>query len=214
MASSLCLMNACKRHWGSRFAGVVPDFVFSEADKSVVKENLLQAILSQNNSRIRKIMTEAMVRIAEIDYPASWPSLLPSIVTYIQSGDFNKMYRALIPLRYLTKMFELKDPSDRAPVTEIVSKTFPLLLNLGRSVLTGYRNIEAAEFLKIILKIYWSASHFILPLELTDQPTITAWMEMLNGIMLLRLPEASENVEPLGQPTLKEDRNEWQWWKH
>ena len=42
---------------------------------------------------------------------------------------------------------------------------------------------------------------------------VNLWFELIGHIMNKPLPEASENKEPLNQPTEYEERKKWPWWK-
>ena len=41
---------------------------------------------------------------------------------------------------------------------------------------------------------------------------VNAWFQMIGSIVQKALPEASEGLEPLGQPTLPEERKVRRWW--
>ena len=70
-------------------------------------------ILVQNAVCIKKIAT--------YDYPERWSSLLPGIVTYLQSQTASEVYGALWALRSLVEKYEFK-PRDhgREPLMPIV----------------------------------------------------------------------------------------------
>ncbi|OQR99928.1 hypothetical protein THRCLA_06328, partial [Thraustotheca clavata] len=65
----------------------------------------------------------------------------------------------------------------------------------------------------LILKIYWSCVQVSLPHFASTTTEVTAWMELFGALLTKRLPEASEGIEPLNQPTDPEERVKWPWWK-
>ena len=68
--------------------------------------------------------------------------------------------------------------------------------------------------MRLICKIFWSSSQFVIPTAFLAQPILMGqWLQALNMLLAKRLPEASEGAEPAGQPIEVEERNAWPWWK-
>ncbi len=81
--------------------------------------------------------------------------------------------------------------------------------------------------LKQILNIFWSSTQFYLPSGNTTNGTVSGtpspvladpgalalWFKVLKAVLTKPLPEASTGLKPTGQPTTKEERNAWPWWK-
>ena len=100
MSAAIAFKNACKRYWGPRSSGVVPEFYINDGDKAIIRDNILEVIVLQEQNIRRKQQIEALVRIAEYDYPLVWTNLIPAIVNNMKSGDIPRMFRSLVPLRY------------------------------------------------------------------------------------------------------------------
>lgn len=101
---------------------------------------------------------------------------------------------------------------DRQDLEPIVQTTFPLLQQIFASCLE-MNSLEAAQMMVYILKIWWSSFQLVIPQYLKDPAVLGPWIEMFRRLLAKRLPEASEGVEPLGQPVAVEERNRWPWWK-
>ena len=71
--------------------------------------------------------------------------------------------------------------------------------------------MEACQVMRMILKIFWSSTQYFLPK--VNGINVDIWFSMFAALLEKRLPEASENIEPLGQPIAMEDRAAWPWWK-
>ena len=71
--------------------------------------------------------------------------------------------------------------------------------------------IEAAHVLRLCFKIFWSCTQYSLPP--VAGVNVNLWFNSLAKILNKRLPEASEGIEPYGQPISEDERNEWPWWK-
>lgn len=120
------------------------------------------------------------------------------------------MYNSLLALRKVAKRYEYKSNTERKPLNDIVQVSFPYLQTLMTHVIS-HNSIEAAQVMKMCLKIFWSATMYQLP-EVTGVD-VNFWFQMIAQILEKVLPEASEGLEPAGQPTDPEQRAAWPWWK-
>jgi len=136
--------------------------------------------------------------------------LIPTILENIQSNEVLRMYNSLLALRKVAKRYEYKKKEERKPLNDLVQASFPCLQQLLGAVLS-YNTIEAAQVLKMCLKIFYSCTNFSLPeVEGID---VCFWFDKIAQILGKTLPESSEGLEPLDQPLLKEERTAWPWWK-
>jgi hypothetical protein len=72
-------------------------------------------------------------------------------------------------------------------------------------------SLDAAACMRITMKIFWSCTNYALPT--VQGVDVTLWFGYITEIMNKPLPEASEGVEPFGQPTDVDERKAWPWWK-
>jgi len=231
-AAAIQLKNICKECWVQRMSilgtplgieqeGSVP--LVPEGEKELVKKNLVDALLQEPEKSVRDLLAETLHSIAISDYPGLWPDLTGRLLNVIkQEGECStasealRVHNALLALRKLCKRYEYKSKSERNPLNEIVNEAFPLLLPLGQRLSSpNEHSLEAALMLKQILKIFWSSTHFFLPLKGTfGGPEATQpWFDIIQAIMNKSLPEATTGLEPRNQPVLVEQRNNWPWWK-
>ncbi|KAL9179851.1 hypothetical protein ACHAXT_007821 [Thalassiosira profunda] len=209
-----------------------PSPLLSGEDKRAVKGKLVECLLAEPDKSIRDLMAETLHCIAIHDFPEQWPELVPTLLAAIaQNSDpaaALRVHNALLAMRKVCKRYEYKSREARGPLNEIVMQSFPLLLPLAQR-LSGpnEHSIEGAMMLKQILKIFWSSTQFYLPngnnadgsASSTPSPALAnpdamgPWFEVLKAVLTKPLPEASTGLEPKGQPTTKEERNAWPWWK-
>jgi importin-7 len=144
-------------------------------------------------------------------YP-SWPALIPTILSHIQvqNIDVLRMYNSLLALRKVAKRYEYKSKGERKPLNDIVQVSFPHLQQL-MTVVVSHNSLEAAQVMKLCLKIFWSATMYQLP-EVSGVD-VNFWFSMIAQVLDKPLPEASEGLEPAGQPVDPEERTAWPWWK-
>ena len=224
-AAALALKNAARRNWDPKRHGgeqKISDskaaiasgvYTVSEADKAIVRENILEALV-RSQGTLTGIMAECLGQIAQVDFPHAWPGLVPQIVNNLNSGDIMRMQAVLTGLRTLTKKYEYKDKeTDRAPLVQLIKAVFPLLINVLMTLVAQHNEIEAALMIKTILKIYWSASQYKLDKPLQAKSSFSKWFDMFIAIIQKPLPEAHEGSLPAGQPIDPEEREAWPWWK-
>lgn len=72
-------------------------------------------------------------------------------------------------------------------------------------------SLEAAQVMRLCFKVFWSSTVYVLPQ--VQGVDVNLWFQMISDLMNKRLPEASEGIEPFGQPTDPADRKVWPWWK-
>ncbi|KAL7531578.1 hypothetical protein ACHAXR_006571, partial [Thalassiosira sp. AJA248-18] len=207
--------------------------LLSDEDKHAVKPKLIECLLTEPDKSIRDLMAETLHCIAIHDFPDKWPELLPVLLQAVsQSADPSqalRVHNALLAMRKVCKRYEYKSREQRGPLNEIVTHSFPLLLPLAQR-LSGptEHSLEAAMMLKQILKIFWSSTQFYLPNgnnadgsacasssspALANPNAMEPWFEVLKAVLVKPLPEANTGLEPKDQPTTKEERNAWPWWK-
>ena len=90
-----------------------------------------------------------------------------------QSGVPLAIHNALLALRKVVKRFEFKPRDSREPLYAIIGQVFPLLQQLMAQLLgNNIGTIEAAEIMKLTLKVFWSCTNFCLPPGACEQPAV------------------------------------------
>lgn len=94
----------------------------------------------------------------------------------------------------------------------MINSTFPLIQPIVLQIQDN-NHIEAALIMKLCVKIFFSYTQYALPTSTDSVVDVALWFNFLGKILGKRLPEASEGIEPLGQPIDEESRLRWPWWK-
>jgi hypothetical protein len=227
-AAAIQLKNLCMREWtpddpdeddltsGSALtaapapaAGALvarPPRGIADADKAVVRANLLEAVV-QAPPLLRAQLGVVLRVVAEADFPERWPELAPAVGAALSSPEPSRVYGALFVLRFLARKYEYKDGTQRQVLHALVRDTFPSLLRIVQGLLALNSTApDVAELLKLVLKTLWSATYMDIPPTLLDATEFHAWMSALGAVVELPLP-----VE--AQPEDKDDRAAWPWWK-
>ncbi len=208
-AAALTLKNNTRKYWQR----VEPTLPITEAEKTVAKVGLLQMLMVETNSSLRKLLAEILKAIVEHEFPDRWPELVPTLVANLQSGNRLAVYNTLVVLRKLVKYFEYKDSEKRAPLFSIMIDVFPTIQGLVHSILQQ-NNIEVAMVFHQTLKIFWSCTMYRLPApETAASVDIQFWFQFMSFVLEKPLPAGNQPGEPSGQPERPEDRPAWPWWK-
>ena len=128
----------------------------------------------------------------------------------ITSQDGFKIFNALLALRKIAKFFEFKQQDMRGSLDEIIQTSFPILQSLVASLLEN-NEIEAAQIMRLCLKVFYSSTVYALPQ--VQGIDVNFWFNSVAHIIQKKLPEASEGLEPAGQPIGIDERTSWPWWK-
>lgn len=182
----------------------------SNEEKEYLNKNLIEILLIEKDSSIRKIFSEAIRITCQVQPYEKWSNLIPYILHNLQSGDVLKIINSLSALRKIVHIYEYKDKENRAILDTIAEHTFPILQQLNANLINNNSN-EASEVMRISLKIFWSCTVYDLPK--VNGVDVNFWFQFIVQILNKRLPEASEGIEPLGQPIEKSAREAWVWWR-
>lgn len=194
----------------------------SEASRQLVRADLLPALAAVRMTNIEGVLAETARWLVLLDFPSRWPTLLTTCSEYLQSNDTARVHAALIMLRQLTKCYEFKsrdpaklnsnDPNDaglshpREPLDLIAAKCFPTLFTLyvrlddiveqrpGEQIDPNLRR-SACVAQRLIVKVFWSSTQFILPPCLGDSRILEQWMTRFYQTM--RRPSLTPWVDDL-----------------
>ena len=207
-AAAIQFKNLCSREWDPEEdePGAASKPRLSEADKAVVRVNMLEAVV-QVPPLIRAQLGVALSSQLDADFPARWPELLPGILAALGSAQKERLHGGLFALRLVCRKYEYKDAASRTVLHGVVAQTGPGLLQLTQGLLgVGGLPLECAELLKLVLKTFWSCIYMDVPPTLQAPDVCRAWLNALVALVELPLPAEVQPQERL-------DREAWPWWK-
>jgi len=111
----------------------------------------------------------------------------------------------------VARKYEFHTEDDKVPLYSTMAATFPTVLALFKALLElASADVAIAEMLKLICKIFWSASFLELPPMFRDprSPETVVWLQCF-------LLAVSKPVPDGGAPQSRDidARNSWPWWK-
>ena len=212
-AAGVLLKNTVGRDWSS-----VP-----AADKEPIRANILEVALAEADSSMRDLLGECIKGIAQDEFPGcaeaaegqapvEWTVLLTTIGRDLQTTDVQHTYNALFLLDKLVEKFAFRRDPTRSPLTTLVDSFLPLVLHIFQKC-SESNALQAAQLMVLCCQVYWSAMQLKMTGHSTGVESVQAWFLLFKTVIDKRLPEASEGVEPTGQPTEADERSEWAWWQ-
>jgi len=203
-AAAIQLKNICRECWAPRPPSqyipnpTTPPVLLSDADRQRIQELLVPAILQEHHKSLRGLFTETLQSGVVYNFPAAWPSLVPTLLQTIQQQKHPlQVHNALYALRKICKRYEYKPEDQRGPLEDIVQQSFGLLLPLGQELVQQQSTPtpETALMLKQVLKIYWSCTQFFLPtcLSLERPHELWPWFDLLTAALAQPASDAPDD---------------------
>eukprot|EP00922_Rhytidocystis_sp_ex-Travisia-forbesii_P042078 GHVS01062835.1.p1 GENE.GHVS01062835.1~~GHVS01062835.1.p1 ORF type:complete len:1182 (+),score=220.59 GHVS01062835.1:120-3548(+) len=191
ISAAVLLKNEIRKCWSDRADNKNG---YSEDDKQRVRSVLYQLLRDltrmEQPMAIRGQVVLCIWYVVFNDFPAKWPELLPAICADLaQRSDKHGLLAALQTLRKVAGKYETKMSDESGHLDEIIQKTFPLLLDTSAALAQeGMGNVEAMMMLKLICKTYWSCTQLCLSKCGLVYNTLDLWMELMNHIILAKVP--------------------------
>ena len=145
-AAALRFKNRIKRHWlvleGEEDDGEGGRQPLSAEDKRVIKDNLYQAIITQQQPLIRIQLLESLRGIVDLDWPNDYPSLEPSIAATLGSWQHvepSALHASLLCLYVIYRRFLFLVSERRDPILDHLNQ------RLAPSVLAILRHHSAVD---------------------------------------------------------------------
>lgn len=184
-------------------ASRVPPAPLSPVARDPVRTHILHVLSVTRISIVEAALAESIRWLISLDYPSRWHNLLPEISAFLSSGDASRVFASLLALRQLTTCYEFKSrdplklsPNDendhglahpRQPLESLATACFPSLLALYHHLdalvakppdpASSAERDRACHAQRIIVKIFWSVTHFILPPCLAEGDAMDNWMK-------------------------------------
>ncbi|PKA47263.1 Exportin-2 [Apostasia shenzhenica] len=200
LAAAVHFKNHLRARWPSSSPSPIPD-----AEKTVIKDRIVALMLS-SALRIRNQLSESLSIISSHDFPLSWPSLLPELVSSLRSEtDYTKINGLLGAANSIFSKFrhsfdttalriDLKYCLDgfAAPLLEIFLKTSQII---SGGTASGSLSADALrplfESQRLCCEIFYSLNSIELPEFFEDH--MREWMTEFLNYLTKAYPVAVEN---------------------
>lgn len=180
----------------------------SQQDKDTLKQNILEALIrSVDEKLIYQLYQEIIYTMTVHEYPNNWPQIIAQIIDKLKNQtDFAQILGSLLAFQKVISVYEFMTHEDRIPLNNLIIQTFPQLTALVQKLLSNYNN-QTAIIVKTILKIYYTATNFDLPIPLSDPNQINSWMIFVKLIFDTPLPPELEQRSQNEEENRKRGKN-------
>eukprot|EP01096_Ripella_sp_DP13-Kostka_P013408 TRINITY_DN5818_c1_g2_i1.p1 TRINITY_DN5818_c1_g2~~TRINITY_DN5818_c1_g2_i1.p1 ORF type:complete len:1065 (+),score=579.29 TRINITY_DN5818_c1_g2_i1:36-3197(+) len=164
--------------------------------KQLIREGIVETICTVGASvPTRNQLAEVLKTVVSFDYPDHMPNLLQTLSNLLTSRNEMHMEVSLVCLLALFRKYEFAAHEDKEGAQELaqeyfhlINLTFPTLFDLFRS-LQQNDSLVSARLQQALIKIFYTATHVVLPPNLVHPEAIVPWMEILIAIYLKPIPE-------------------------
>ncbi|KAI8890600.1 ARM repeat-containing protein [Backusella circina FSU 941] len=168
--------------------------LLSDQDKQMIKASLLEALYSAPPV-VQVQLSASLNCILTNDFPDQWPTFMHELERFLVSEKVRMVYVGLLALREVVKVFQWKSMERREPLRHIIQLTFPAIQSICAKLI-DQDTIEAAEMLKLALKIYHASIQVELPKSLQDQNSLVPWCTLFLSIVTKRIQEEPSESHP------------------
>jgi hypothetical protein len=175
-----------------------------EDEKAAFRHRLVP-ILAASPAPIRAQLIPTLQKILSYDFPVKWPDFLDITVQLLSANDAGSVFAGVQCLLAICRVYRFKSGDVRGDFDQVVSVTFPLLLNIG-SRLVGETSLDAGEILRTVMKAYKHAIYFELPVPLREHPVMVGWCTLFLNLV-------QKDPPPSSLPEDLDERESNHWWK-
>ncbi|GJQ13433.1 hypothetical protein GpartN1_g5224.t1 [Galdieria partita] len=190
LAAAVQVKNLIKSSWKRE------DLCIPLQDQQYALEHWVY-LTCQLPSKLQAPLAEAFQRLVREEFPQRWPNLVQSLVYEIgNSQSVNQLHGALLLCRILLKSYEYYSTGEDQAQQEtylnnIVSTLFPTMEQVVQKLLENPEREDFQELLKLVSKIFWSATNVTIPEYLRSISVFSKWQHFLLHLFGLSLPNAN-----------------------
>ncbi|XP_019480508.1 PREDICTED: importin-8 [Hipposideros armiger] len=206
-AAAIYLKNMVTQYWPDREpppGEAIFPFNIHENDRQQIRDNIVEGII-RSPDLVRVQLTMCLRAIIKYDFPGHWPAVVDKIGYYLQLQSSGSWLGSLLCLYQLVKTYEYKKAEEREPLIAAMQIFLPRIQQQIMQLLPESSHYSVL-LQKQILKIFYALVQYALPLQLVNNQTMTAWMEIFRTIIDRTVPPETLQID-------EDDRPELVWWK-
>ncbi|CAI4226281.1 unnamed protein product [Auanema sp. JU1783] len=209
-ASVIYFKNTVSKYWEANNEDSIPEerrdsYVIPDADKEVLKANILEAICISQDS-IRPQLCVACQLMIRTDFPDKWNGLLPELEKKLLSSEPAYLLGALLTVYRMSKVYEYKRAQERSPLVHVMKAVLPVLYQHLVQLMPN-QSEQAVTIQKLMFKIFYALIQFNLNLDMVPIPSLDAWIEACKEVLVRPVPDEVNSIED------EEERAYTVWWK-
>lgn len=169
-------------------------------DRSLIKQHIVDLMLGSGSRLVQKQLSTALATISEYDFPEHWESLMPELISRLETEDYEQINGVLRTIHAVVRKFRYefsKDIEDAVVFT--IPKLAEPLLGLFKVTMEHLKSQDSLTALmpllrcvEYVLKIFYSLSYVTLAQVIEDH--LDDWMTEFQ-YLLQWTPEIAELYE-------------------
>ncbi|CAG8536645.1 10869_t:CDS:10 [Diversispora eburnea] len=177
-----------------------------QANKEAFKRNIFHVLVTVPNV-VRVQLLDSLGKVLSYDYPDKWQDFMSQVHDFLTNNNPNNVYIGLFALQQVIKVFQwrTKNRSNNEHIAEIIEKTFPIVLRISQGLINEI-SLDAAEMLRILIKIYSTATQYDLPAPLQNDNSLVPWVTLM--LQLFEKPIPQEII-----PNELDERQKFIWFR-
>ena len=192
-AALLYLKKYIQSSWSPEFDEYSGHVLIDDDIKSNIRDSSLSLALSNNNERkTRAIASYVVSKIASVDYPERWPTLLPTLLQIIPSGSDEQLHGALKVLGDLVEDC-FNENQFFGIARDLVRMIYDVAINESRKPLLRALAISvfrsSFDIIEMVMENYKSE------VKAFANETIKGWIPFFIQILKSKLPPLPVKVE-------------------
>lgn len=180
-AASIYFKNWVKSSWDK-------SEIFDQ-DKQNIRTQLLPAI-AMTPTQIQSQLMVVLSIILFQDFPEKWPNYLQLVESYLHKVDDSaSLYCGLLGLSEFVRVNRWKSSEKRLVLVQVIQRNFSSLNQIGQKLISAnFNDLNAGIMLKTIVKTYFMAIQFEMPLCLQSDDSLISWCDLLVKVMEKPVP--------------------------
>lgn len=164
-AAAILFKNFVRTYWPEEQNPII-----NADDRRMIKETIVDRLISAQVSTIEAQFVEAIVRIAAIDFPQAWPNLLPALVSKIDPVKISQTLSILRTVHQITKRYRYEARSNElyTEINVVMEQFGPVLLGLYQSLQVISDPVGMVHAQTLCNKIFYNLSFQDLPAYFED----------------------------------------------
>ncbi|KAI1779665.1 ARM repeat-containing protein [Hypoxylon cercidicola] len=171
-----------------------PSIPIADSVKDQIRPMLLDLVLNAGDEkRIKTATSYTVSKIANVDFPDQWPSLLPTLLDSIRNGNDEQLHGAMLVLRDLVEE-SLSDDQFFSMARDIVKVVYETAINENRK--PTLRALAVAVFRGCFDLMDTVKEEHPKDVLAFAEEAMKGWFPFFHQVMKLRLPDRSQSASP------------------
>eukprot|EP00762_Andalucia_godoyi_P006639 ANDGO_06204.mRNA.1 Importin beta-like SAD2 len=169
-----------------------------EGDRSFIQSRVLGWMMDSEQS-VRVQMTTVLRTIADADFMENPMPIVNTILSTMPMDSPSRMAGSILALRTICKAYQYRSVERRQCLGEIAQVIFPLLLQIGQSLvaqdlnaIANHPDVELVGLLLVLIfKTFYSCTFLTLPDYVQVPENFANWASLVGHVLSMQIPQGT-----------------------